>query len=367
MKIYLKNAMIICLFSASGLTAYSQMSKPKEEANDAVSSNRTTNNLKSGNWQDVLTNFFQLGLTDLTGKNRSFNFKTTLFALKFKTNRDLNIDTNYVRHNFDRNFQFNISLRLDSQYRFSGFSGGITWAAINKRDTTLFSLIGTSWDDLFGNANTKLNLKKIQFRRIPGNEKESMLVDKMIDKMFEEGWFNIDSFPKPFRNFIKDEKEISDLISVYHTYDSVKLNTKKKPLLTFSLAASYNKQSRFDSAQLGLVYLQGLTSSGKNLELDIRASVGIKDTSLIKDKFYRTKFNSSLGFNYSLITNKNTNTSILEIKPGIEYDRILSGLLQNEKANFFYACSEIRLRIFKNMWIPFIIKYDLKNSNLLVF
>ena len=33
---------------------------------------RTLNDLKSGNWQDVLTSFFQIGISDLSGSNRAY-------------------------------------------------------------------------------------------------------------------------------------------------------------------------------------------------------------------------------------------------------------------------------------------------------
>ena len=40
---------------------------------------------KSGNWKDVLTDFMQLALKDLTGEEKSFQFKTTIFSIKEKS------------------------------------------------------------------------------------------------------------------------------------------------------------------------------------------------------------------------------------------------------------------------------------------
>jgi len=195
----------------------------------------------------------------------------------------------------------------------------------------------------------------------------------LIKQMMASGVFELDSFPglealsKPF-NFRDSLNAIlkAGLSNVYAYYDSVKQNTLLKPLLTFSLTGAVNNQSRFDSAQFGIIYLQGLTKKGKHLELDIRASLGTKDT-LINNGHYRTIFNSSAGLNYTLITNDKSKSSVLEIKPYFEYDKIFNGLLPGENADKFLANVDLRLRISQNLWIPFTIKYDLKSSSFLGF
>ena len=50
---------------------------------------RGVNDLKTGNWQDVLTSFFQLAVADLTGDNKSLSFKARLYALKLKADSTL--------------------------------------------------------------------------------------------------------------------------------------------------------------------------------------------------------------------------------------------------------------------------------------
>jgi len=345
---------------------------------DIAKAIRDANDLKTGNWQDVLTNFFQLSLSDLSGPNRALNFKSSLFALKLKTNSSINVDTNYVRHNFDRNFQFNFSLKLDSQFKFNRFSGGIAWAAINKRDTTLISCINNDINNVWLISYSKLDNLIIQYRKLKnpshtGKEPGFNKTDSLIKQMMASGVFELDSFPglealsKPF-NFRDSLNAIlkAGLSNVYAYYDSVKQNTLLKPLLTFSLTGAVNNQSRFDSAQFGIIYLQGLTKKGKHLELDIRASLGTKDT-LINNGHYRTIFNSSAGLNYTLITNDKSKSSVLEIKPYFEYDKIFNGLLPGENADKFLANVDLRLRISQNLWIPFTIKYDLKSSSFLGF
>ena len=70
----------------------------------------TANDLKSGNWQDVFSSFFQLAATDLTGQTKSLKFQSTLLAIRSKTNPTLLVDTNYIKEGFSRNFQFNFEI-----------------------------------------------------------------------------------------------------------------------------------------------------------------------------------------------------------------------------------------------------------------
>src|SRR5688572_12827000 len=109
---------------------------------------RTVNDLKTGNWQDVLSSFFQLAISDLTGESKSLSFKARLYALKLKADSTLLIDTNLVKQKFARNFQFDFALKLDTQYHFKGFQAGFTWALINKRDSIAISFVNTALDRL---------------------------------------------------------------------------------------------------------------------------------------------------------------------------------------------------------------------------
>jgi len=345
---------------------------------------RTANDLKTGNLQDVFASFFQLAATDLAGKNKSFDFKSTLFALRVKTDPALNIDTNYVRHSFDRNFQFNVSLRLDSQFKFNGFSGGFTWAAVNKRDSTVLSFIGSE-DDLRFKKSTKLlsDLEENYFYPLRNHNpndagygrfikvSDSILYSKVyrITKKItsSRGIIVLDSFPEPFKSYlIPDSAGLAGYNILKYAFDKALAEVATKPLLTFSLNSAFNKQSGFDSAQFGFVYLQGLVKKKKNIELDLRGNISSKDT-LINQDHYRTLWNIKGGLNFSLLSNNKTQASIFEFKPYLEYDNVLTGLLPGEARNMFLCNAELRLRITNNLWLPLTIKYDTQKGNFLGF
>ena len=340
---------------------------------------RTENDLKTGNWQDVLASFFQLGLNDLTGKNRALEFKANLFALKAKADSTLLVDTNYVRQNFARNFQFNFALKLDSQYRFKGLNTGFTLALINRRDSSLLNLLHTPADKYFITFMDSLQFVFNRFNRSlrkEGNlfksEKDSLLFLKtkaILDKQLEEeGGFNLKLFPKEFLAFANFEIIDKNFKKFDSLYNLELRKMRQRPLLTLSFNGTFlDEPGLFSEGKAEIIYLQGLTPKGRNLELDIRASVAIVDT-FINNQKNRVEINTTGGCNWAIITaSGNVNKSLVEFKPHFEYNYIHHGLYPGEKKEQFTANAELRVRVMDNLWIPLTLKYDLKDNNFLGF
>ena len=80
----------------------------------------------------------------------------------------------------------------------------------------------------------------------------------------------------------------------------------------------------------------------------------------------RSVFKASAGINFSLFQG-NAHKSIIEFKPYLEYQSILSTTINNEKKDLFTANADLRIRITDNLWIPFTLKYDVKKGNFLGF
>jgi hypothetical protein len=329
---------------------------------------RTANDLKSGNWQDVLASFFQLAAGDITGKDHALSFKANLFAIKAKADSTLLVDTNYVRQKFARNFQFDFSLKLDTAYHFNGFKAGFTWALLNKRDSTVVQF----FNNYSLQFNRSLQIVLVAYRASLSNSsggfnspEDSLKYKKVkdaIDKGFAEGTFASDVFPKNFRD--------PRLDILYKNSDSTLRDFLKKvamqPLLTLSAKGNFDKQKGFlNGGDAELVYLQGLSiKSGGRIESDLRANIGVKDTVLNTKTIRRTVFDIKAGFNISWVKN---NKSIFEFKPYAEYKSILKGTIPGEKKESFYASGEFRLRVTDNLWVPLTIKYDVKKGNFLGF
>jgi hypothetical protein len=97
----------------------------------------TADSLATGNYKDVLNSFFQLAFDRLTSPDKSIRFTGTPFAVMAKLDTTLLVDTSYTKYRTLRNLNYTFAVRLDTAYKFNGFSSGIKYAIINKRDETV--------------------------------------------------------------------------------------------------------------------------------------------------------------------------------------------------------------------------------------
>ncbi|UKB79191.1 hypothetical protein [Chryseobacterium sp. MEBOG07] len=325
---------------------------------------------KSGNWKDVLTDFMQASFKGLTSENKSFQFKANIFSLRAKADSTLLIDYNYTskRETFYRNFQVQIGLNLDNDYKFKGFNYGFDWAIINKRDTTIASLAREEYESgkYFEKLSSALIFALQKYRNIAPSDKYEK-VEKLAKESIEKQYYlPIDNLPDDFKKILLEEQDGIDAKKFLDTFQNELGRFKRRPLLTIGFHSNFQKNTKFlDEFDANLVYLQGLKSKkGSKLEIDFRNQFKAKDsitTSVIK----RKEFSSQLGLNISIWETKEK--SIVELKPNFEYKRIVSGIMTDEKNDQFLANADLRIRILKNLWVPLILKYDIKNNNLFGF
>ncbi|MCL8536602.1 hypothetical protein M9991_06950 [Chryseobacterium gallinarum] len=321
--------------------------------------------MKSGNWKDVMTDFMQAAVKNLTGDKKSFQYKASIFSIKSKADSTLLTDYNYTKETFSRNFQVAIGLNLDNDYKFTGFEYGFDWAIINKRDLSV-AKPAQSLQKMFQDSNLLLIEKLQLYKEKINDSREFLRVKKIIDDALDKGeYIPRENLPKEFLSLLPDsyndtsvrfEKEFNEEIE----------KIKMRPLLTLGFRSNFRKDAKFlDEFNADLVYLQGLKSKNNSkLEIDFRNRFSAKDsmtTSIIK----RKEFSSQLGLNISVL--KKGNKSLIEFKPNFEFKRVISGLMDEEKNNQFLANADLRLRVLKNLWIPLILKYDIENNNLFGF
>lgn len=360
------------LFGQAEIESIADSASSKKQAENII---RTSNDLKTGNWQDVLSSFLQLSISDLTGTNKALNFKSTLFALKLKADSSLLIDKKYINQKFARNFQFDLSLKLDSNYKFTGFQSGFTWALINKRDSTIFSLVNTLTDSLYLIVQTDLQNAfhnfQLSLSDSAGNIKPQNM--ELFNKVKTELENNTDAngltkmnlLPKELQPFLKENYD-KNLQKADSLFNEKLEELRGKPLLTLSANSTFkNNEQAFNNGEAQLIYLQGIKSKTTNTELDLRSSISVKDTTVITTT-RRTRFKSSAGINFSLIHSKDQK-SIFELKPYFEYQNILTNPIADEKKEIFSANADLRLRILNNLWLPLTITYDLKRGKFLGF
>ena len=339
---------------------------------------KTANNLKSGNWQDVLSNFFQVATNDITGNNHTLAFKTNLFALKAKADASLLIDKNYVKQKFARNFQFNFNLKLDSNYRFNGFKGGFTWAIVNKRDSSVVQFIVPYTKQFNRLLSIELSNLQDSLTFSSGNaigqflNKDDSLyylkVKDSVDDLLAKDIISESLLPHVF-------KQRDVLISLFNQADSAFKDSlakvAKQPLVTFSANGNFNKQdSKLNGGDAAFVWLQGFTSqayktgNGSSCESDFRVTGILIDTTINNLNIRRSFTDATWGLNIMSIRNYK---SVVELKPYLEYKHIFKGTIAGEKKDDFYADADLRIRITENLWLPLTVKYDIKKGNVLGF
>src|SRR3982751_5635416 len=114
-----------------------QLCMAQKKPKDTVPLIFTADSLATGNYKDVLSSFFQLAFNNFTGPNKELRFTSNPFAVMAKWDSTLLIDTNYYRYRHLRKLNFSFAGKLDSAYRFNGFSSSIKYALVDQRDITV--------------------------------------------------------------------------------------------------------------------------------------------------------------------------------------------------------------------------------------
>lgn len=130
---------IVCVFycQLSAGQGLSDVADSAEVVNNAPVNIITADSLATGNYKDVLSSFFQIAFNNLTGPNKELNFVATPYAIMLRHNPDLKKYEQYRKTQLARRFNISFSLKADSAFRFGGFSSGVTYAIVNRRDYTL--------------------------------------------------------------------------------------------------------------------------------------------------------------------------------------------------------------------------------------
>ena len=345
----------------------------------------TADSLASGNYKDVLTSFFQIAFDKLTGKDKELKFSSNPYAVMMKANPDLEIDYNYKKNRVLRNLNFNFSLKLDTSYRFNGFSSGISYALINKRDFTVYNEFirlaidkNAEFNKLQNGISQALSgiedadLKK-RFRE-QGNKllnDESYTYDKLDDDIKQRVLKILtDSNLTRIVKLIKNNSTANIAKSCRDGYNEVKKSFQSKPLLLLSITDTTAKDEfLFSNIILKAEYLKGfgMSKPGANWELNIPATVNfVDDISLTGRDLKRSVFRIEPGINL-VIRNSDAAHSFLEMKFSSEYMHIFSQLYPNEKKDSFTFNGIFRIKIINDIWIPLRFKYDPQNGNVLGF
>jgi hypothetical protein len=338
----------------------------------------TADSLASGNYQDVLSSFFQLGLKNLTGPNKEFKFSSNIFAFALKINPNLAVDTNYLKYTYLRRLNVNFDGKLDSTNKFNSFAIELKYAIINKRDITVSEQFmadalnnGREIHNLFQlfstmkNGITDPDLKSKFTEQSTKFFKDTTLTFDQLDKKVQDALISIakENNLNDFLNLVKTQPHFNAKKFLSDDFKTVKDSFQNKPLWTIGLNYTVDQKINIQTE-----YLKGILDkdSPTSLELDAKADLEILDTTINFNNVNRKVFNTSLGLNW-VIAKNSAQQSIVEFKVAASYKYVWSGLIENENNNVLTADGTFRVRVTKSLWVPIDIKYDPKSGEVFGF
>ena len=339
-------------------------------------------NSRTGNFKDAFYNIIQLTTKNLTDDEKSLELNTTLFKIMYDADLKNISDKTINKSYFLRNFQINAKVNLDESYKYNGFSGGFTYAIVNKRDKATINLGKT----LYG-KNREIfmeEFRKIQSTLATGLAEgpELDLLNEASDNLLNNELKELDDTKNPYYKLMNDEfakvkktlknpngttLNSEDIESYINTLSQLRKSEMDKidgkALWTIAADGTTNTDGKFNKCSVSSVYLKGIYNSGD--QIDIRGTFTYDDNTLVN--MPRTTFNGKAGLNFVLSRNITENVSCFEFKALGEYNKVYKNVLADEDDEIITANAEFRIRLAKDFWIPFTLKYDIDNSNLLGF
>jgi hypothetical protein len=345
----------------------------------------TADSLATGNYKDVLNSFFQLAFDRITSPDKAVRFTGTPFAVMAKLDTTLLVDTSYTKYRTLRNLNYTFAVRLDTAYKFNGFSSGIKYAIINKRDETVSKAFvrtvmnNAAVNQLFGLFNQMV--AKATTMSDPAGVMQEITA-------FRKGTKNFGALSKPLQDIILAYAASSDTTkALYETlrsnknfnlratadsiYQDLRTNFNQNLLWTVGVTdTTYKDQLVFSNVVFHTELIKGLnkfTEAKNDLELNIRSQLQLANDTLKTGRdLKRAVFNFEPGINVAFKT-KTTKKSYLELKFSGGYYHNFSRLYANEERDRIFVNGTVRVRIMNDIWVPFEVKYDPKNGNLFGF
>jgi hypothetical protein len=345
----------------------------------------TADSLATGNYKDVLNSFFQFAFEKITSPNKELKFTGTPFAVMAKLDTTLLVDTLYTKYRTLRNINYMFSLRLDTSFKFNGFSSGIKYAIINKRDETVSrAFLGMVRNH--AKAKQLFALNDLIMAKISAMPNAAGAIMEYTG--FRQGVTNFNALSKPLQDTIlavaasgDATRELGETLkrnsdfNLAQTADSIyqdlRSNFNQNLLWTVGVTdTTYKDQLVFSNIVIHTELIKGLNkfSESKNdLELNIRSQLQLADDTLqVKRDLKRAIFSFEPGINWAFKT-KHTRKSYLELKFSGGYFYNFSQLYAGEERNRLFFNGTIRIRVMNDIWVPVEFKYDPKNGNLFGF
>jgi hypothetical protein len=353
----------------------------------------TADSLASGSSKDVVASFFQMAFNNLNGPNKEFNFSSNPYAVMLKSNPKLSLAEQYERYKTLRRLNFSFGLKVDSNFKFNGFSSGIKFKIVDDRDhTTSKEYINLTKND---DVNKDIDALAVELQNYSDNKwgaapapgspdfkaKEKFIKD--YNEFMNNTEVSYNSMSKEFKDAVEETMKLKNLVNLENAIkkvgdfnfskydkklaDSLKNVIKMGWLWTVGLSdTTYNNEFVFSNVALTTEINKGIykpRAGANNLELNFKAGLNFLTDTIQSDKnLKRLILNSELGLNW-VIRDAQNEKSYFETKLAAAYRHNFNNLYNTEERSTFTMNGTARVRIYNDIWIPFDIKWDPNNGS----
>ncbi len=340
----------------------------------------TADSLPTGNNKDILTGFYNLYLNDLTGVNKEVKFSSNLFAIMLRYNKNLIIDTNYIKNSWAKRFNIDFDASFENSNKLKGFSMGLKYAIIDKRDVTISKkLIPLALGklklilDFHRSVISKISIIKDSALKKNYNDQAKKFFSSHDSLIFENLYPELQkiilecSKTKDGFDFssVKNYSNLSIGMLADKSYKELLKSFQNMPLLVSYLnLTTFTNKFQMSNIDLGLDFSKGIINpnASNNLELNIKGSLGFaNDTTKVNKDLSRSIANGEIGLNW--VIKGSDNRSNIEFKLSASENYIISGLYNSENKQLFTMNGTLRFRISNDFWFPLEFKYDPKTGN----
>lgn len=356
---------IFLLFAATVACVVANAQTVARTGNNLLDANKMSAADKSGNANDALTNFYQLSLRNIFGKNGEISVSTTVFGLLDSLNNKIEVDTLYSKYRWARNIQINASGKIDSANNISSLGGGVTVSIVNRRDLTRKT---SAFSELEPIEMAISEVKKKALRSATGNAGVRAAfagqndVDSAIIASISASISRFRTSHNPAdldTNFVNELKKAGDLkkyMTLVRQDDSmfraIQKNIERRGLWTAGATYRRHPQTGNDTLGFQTDYIVGLGRNTERKLWEFAAAAFVKsfkDTALSQ----ASAAHAEVGLNKVLLEDKDRN-SRMELKFFASYDQVLTG--NNDPV--FAGNLTWRISVFKDLWLPVAVKYD---------
>ena len=347
---------------------------------------------KTGSSKDILASLFRASVNSLLGDDRTYTLNSSFLGIYQLLNRDGKL--NYAVERGLKQNSFNLSLAGNEEHDIAKIMGGFTIAVINRKDIKA---------DSAKNEFAKLNrdamiyaelLKEIKLFLLNNNSELSCsalamqaVMDTWNDASRKHDFSTIHPEIRKTllsKNFVNSlllknnginsselQQALTDVLAgkdiLHQEYQRIAKIYAQKLLWTFAPSVTYdrvNKQGEYTLASNATFGIFKNTAK-KPWEFEIKAQFKVANDSTLAQSDYNDKpLSVSIGLNKVLVQNKERE-SRLEFKLFTQYNRQFGKITALQREDIFTLNSTLRLYLYKSIWLPVTLKYDVDKGKIL--